>query len=575
MKRIVVLKNETVTELVERVLADTESKLVLVVPKGAKLKASADSFALLAREAAAAGKEIVVESVDEEILELAVAEKLTALHPLLSTPESRERVLSDIVPAPRVKSGDGKNGRAKEALAPKEESVAVKPVTKVAVPPAEQITAAQPRVERVSAAKPIVGVPAARKRIIGRTEPIMPELPPAEATEAFPKPTRRMSFLRRFRAVVVVLALILIVGGVAWAAGLRFGRAAIDVSFRSVPWQYQGTIVASKAASTSTADASGGTIPAEVFSDSRNLTKLFPATGKSQANQKATGKLTIYNAYSTASQQLVATTRFATPDGKIFRLNAAVVVPGAKQKNGALAPSTIVADVTADKPGEAYNLGVVQKLTIPGFKGTPKYDGFYGALLEGTSGGSTAATAAPTAQDIAGAKQKVADILNSSLENSIQTTYARDFTILGGASSVAVTKLNVNQMVDKDGDFSVFSEAQVQAIGFRESDLENLLLGLAGKDNPGLTFRNVSTTYANVEPDFENGRLTLSVTAQGTLAPPFSADAFKASALGQGIGKVRGMLAAIPGVTEARLSLWPFWLASVPSDAKRVTVTVH
>ena len=64
-------------------------------------------------------------------------------------------------------------------------------------------------------------------------------------------------------------------------------------------------------------------------------------------SQKAQGTLTIYNAYSSAPQTLVATTRFVTPDGKIFRLTNEVTVPGAKITNGQIVPSSINAPIAA------------------------------------------------------------------------------------------------------------------------------------------------------------------------------------------------------------------------------------
>jgi len=592
MKRLIVLKTETITELIERVLADPEGEITLVIPKGAKLKTSADSFSLLARETATAKKHITIESVDDEIRRLAAAEKLTAVHPLFDAPESQPaRSFSDIVPASarssggaqpagrvNVKARNGKNSDAKEA-APKEpivKEVAAKKnggaaKASLVSAPAAPAEDKRPPVE-TPAVLPAIGV----RRKIAPTEPIMRELPPADAFDrSSAEPIRRRPFFLRPKVILGAVIVLVIAGAGAWVVSAYFGRAAIDISFKTVPWQYQGTIVANKATSTSTAESAGGTIPAEIFYESRNLTKLFPATGKSQTTQKATGKLTIYNTYSTASQSLVASTRFETPDGKIFRLTKAVVVPGAKQKGSTLTPSTVVTTVTADAAGDEYNLGAVDRLTIPGFKGTPKYTGFYGALPDGTSGGSTVARPVATDADVADAKQKVTDILNSSLETTLQGAYAKDFKILDGTSGVTITKLDVNQTADKDGNFSVFSEAKLQAIGFRESDVQTLLLALATKDNPGLVFKDVAITYPQSTPDLVGGTLTLTVAAQGNLTEPFSANDFKAQVLGKGISEVRRLLTALPGISDANLSLWPRWLSSVPGDPKRVTVTVR
>ncbi|MBI5152986.1 MAG: hypothetical protein HZA36_00780, partial [Parcubacteria group bacterium] len=136
-----------------------------------------------------------------------------------------------------------------------------------------------------------------------------------------------------------------------------------------------------KAAATATTevtsvDSENQKIPAKVFVFKRTLTKEYP-TSKQTVTKKATGIITIYNAYSTASQRLVATTRFRSPDGKIFRINAGVTIPGAKTTGGTIILSSIDVPVTADQPGAPYNIGATS-FTIPGFEGSPKYKGFYG-----------------------------------------------------------------------------------------------------------------------------------------------------------------------------------------------------
>ena len=60
-----------------------------------------------------------------------------------------------------------------------------------------------------------------------------------------------------------------------------------------------------------------------------------------ELNEKARGSLTVYNEYSSSPQTLVATTRFESPEGKIFRIEKNIVVPGAKIEEGKIIASTI------------------------------------------------------------------------------------------------------------------------------------------------------------------------------------------------------------------------------------------
>jgi hypothetical protein len=559
MKRLAVERNETVTELIERVITDAEAKLVLVVPRHSALKTSADSFALLAREAAGAGKTVVIESLDDEVLELAAAERLAVLHPAV-LPRDGKRAMSDIIPV--VKRPEKKE--EKKSVRRGAEGAAERTV------PVKKVVMLTPVAEAETHTKPSTSVaPSGR---LGRNN----ELPallrkPQKPLEDLPELNRRRSLSRGVRIAIGLIVIGGIVIGGAWTAAARFGSASVTITFRTAPWQYESTVTASTAANS--IDADRGVIPSEVFHESSNLVQRFPATGTSTVPQRATGVLTISNAYSSASQLLVAATRFQTADGKIFRLDKQITVPGAKVSGKTITPSTVTASATADKPDETYNLASsTAKLTIPGFAGKPQFAGFWGSFLAGTSGGG--AHAVVTDADAAAAQKKMSDILKARLENTILAAYSHDFKILDGASAVTITKLNVTKAVDADGNFNVFSEAQSQAFGFKESDLRSLLLSVATKDNAGLGFRDLQLTYTNVKPDFSHSTLSFTIAAQGTLAPPFSADDFKTSILGKSVNQARSLLTAVPGITDAKLSLWPFWLQGIPTDPKRVTITV-
>ncbi|KKQ06848.1 MAG: hypothetical protein US15_C0002G0001, partial [Candidatus Moranbacteria bacterium GW2011_GWF1_36_4] len=113
----------------------------------------------------------------------------------------------------------------------------------------------------------------------------------------------------------------------------------------------------------------------------------FDATGqKDVSDQKAHGTVVVYNEYSAASQQLVATTRLLTEDGKLFRLVAGVVVPGISEIEGKIEPGKIEVEVVADQSGEEYNIEE-SKFSIIGFKGGPKYEKIHARSIAKMIGG--------------------------------------------------------------------------------------------------------------------------------------------------------------------------------------------
>ncbi|MGC9599574.1 MAG: hypothetical protein ABSE18_04280 [Minisyncoccia bacterium] len=564
MKKITVLKEEGVAEVIDRVLDEPDEEIVLVVPTGSVLGRSVRNFHLLKREASAEGKTVVVESVDETILAFAKESGLEGNHPLWRGVRGAGGV-SDIVPV---------GEEAGETRPPKKHGRKKAEGTKLVVrgePPVDGGESDEGEV-----AEEAVAIEEAEHRFFRRRSPAELAEPSGreeeEEEEEVEKRVHR-SMPRKF--VVwgpgVVILVLIILGVMTW----YFGRVTIAIDFQKTPWTYSGALMADKSVTTTTQKAGVITIPAQIFSAQKNTTQLFPASGSANVSIRAQGTITIYNAYSSSKQDLVATTRFVTPDGKLFRLVSGVTVPGAQVTNGAIVPSSIDTQVVADQPGADYNVGPVDKLTIPGFQGSPKYNAFYGQLKNGTSGGFVGAKAVPTAADIASAKTKVTSLLQASLASNIATSYPSNFKILDGATNISVTKLTANTSTDSNGNFSVFGEASLQAIGFDESALKAYFLAQAETQTASLTFGSIpSLQYGGVHADFTKGTVSFSVTGEGSLEPAFDADAFKASIAGKSINDARQAIAALPELADGKISAWPMWLWNIPSDPNKIRLTV-
>ncbi|MFA5230373.1 MAG: hypothetical protein WC422_03050, partial [Candidatus Paceibacterota bacterium] len=151
--------------------------------------------------------------------------------------------------------------------------------------------------------------------------------------------------------------------------------ATVSINVQKGSIEYTGNLLVD--INVTTADYTKNILPGRVVKTSQTVSETLDATGKVNGGAKAKGKLTVYNAYNTSPQILVQNTRFESPDGLIFRADARVTVPGATLKNGEIVPSSIVINVTAAETGNAYNISPV-RFTIPGFKGTDRFTGFYG-----------------------------------------------------------------------------------------------------------------------------------------------------------------------------------------------------
>ena len=137
--------------------------------------------------------------------------------------------------------------------------------------------------------------------------------------------------------------------------------------------------------------AAGDDLAFEFVQVSDEETRAIPATGVEQVDEKASGKITIFNEYSEKVQRFVKNTRFESPKGKIYRIAESVDIPGMKKSENDIVPGKVTVTVYADSPGEEYNLPDTKTFfTVPGLKDSPMFKGFYAESITPIVGGFSA-----------------------------------------------------------------------------------------------------------------------------------------------------------------------------------------
>ena len=518
-KKITVAKSDEATTIAEKIIDAPAKEIILSVPRFSKLAESGANFRLLKREAEALKKEIVVESVDDAVLDLARGNGLTARNPFFA---DSSRHFSDIV--------KGKPRREDEA-----------------------------NVEKRHVQKEDSGVSASHHRI-------------HEAAPYGDGGRRRWG--RRFvsRAAIFGIVVVMLAAVISIVGFIVLPRADITVVAAKTEWLHSDSVGVDTEATA--VDVVRRVIPGQIFKDTKNIQLLFPASGQGKIERKAKGTITIFNAHGTAPQPLVQNTRFQAPDGKIFRLVAKVTVPGARLEGGNIVPSSIKAEVIADVPGEAYNIAPVAKFTIPGFTGTPKAATFYASSAEPMQGGFKGDTAYPTKEDIVKAKDAAQTALRDSINILVRSQLDPDFKLLEGATQFKLITQKVNETIDADGKFSVFTEAELALTVFREKDVRDLIGGILVEE-AGNDFEVRSDELQYGTPTFTTrGALTLPISYRGVLAKRISSEELRARVAGKSEADLRATIFSLSGLESAKISLWPFWVRKVPQNPEKIRVVV-
>lgn len=323
----------------------------------------------------------------------------------------------------------------------------------------------------------------------------------------------------------------------------------------------------------------GSVIPGQYFIASKVGSKSFilnkSASGPVSAN--AQGTIRIYNAYSASPQRLVAQTRFETKDGKVYRTPSAVIIPGAKLKNGALTPSTVDIQVVSDLPGEAYNIGP-SYFTIPGFKSSPKYAGFYARSFSNITGGKTGASLVLTQGDIDKAQEELKSELIDSLKSSTSAKLDQDFRLIDGATQVKIDSFKSSARAGSKVDsFILTMKVTWQALVFKESDLKtmvekNLAVKFPSFDSSKF---DLNIVYPKPEIDWRKGEMNLAIAINKTVTSSLDPNALKQELAGKDQSEIRSVISQKSFIESATINLWPFWVKRAPDNPDKIDIKIN
>ena len=244
---------------------------------------------------------------------------------------------------------------------------------------------------------------------------------------------------------LVIVGVVILVAGVAYVGSFYFSRATFTIVAKTIPIGVKSTYVAESKASTDS-------LTYELVTVHASASTTVPAVDGPQTSSKAQGRVTLYNAGNPQSQRLIAGTRLSDDSGHIYRLTASVAIPGYTKSasTGAIIPGAMVTSVIADQPGDSYNISrstVPGNLTIPAYKGSPKYDTVYARLASDITGG------------FIGAKKTLSATVTAS------TTAALTTQLTSTLTEQALASIPAGYVMFKNGYVSNFSALSIGAAG--------------------------------------------------------------------------------------------------------------
>jgi len=587
MKTLYLELDEEITSVIDKLTQIEDDEVILVAPIGAQLLSSLVNFKLLKREADNLGKNIVIVTADELGRQLAVRANLTAKKNIEETGfDNGPEIFPNIVLS-GVKTLPKEEPEEKDILdalveeldldirevsfkEPKTELAAKKMVDIIG--PAKRRSGFSPRLFLKSKE---FGAGKLLKKIIRSPLKTGTETISKEPTiDLGPVQERARPLLKRPYLLFVFIGLSLLMAGL--VVYLILPRAEILISPKTETVSFELSVKGSK--NISKIDPVLNKIPVQLIRIEKTVERDFKATGEKQLNEKARGIITVYNEYSSSPQTLVATTRFLAENGKLFRINKTVVVPGAKVEEGKIAASAIDIEVEADQPGEEYNIGPA-KFTIPGLQGTVKYAGFYGRSKAPMTNGSKELVKVVSAKDLEKAEELLTEEAKTSIQQALQEQMPSDLKLIEGALLEKITEKSSSPGLEAKAERFVFKVNIVgQALLFNEAHLKDLVnLNLAAEISQDKIPLSQTQQIVWDKPiiDWDKTEVNLNLDIQEQTAWQINIDDLIENLAGKSEIEVRKYLANQPEIKEAKVAFRPFWVKRVPKEKSKIKITVE
>lgn len=540
MKKIYIDKNDTASAVVEKVVEAEDKDIILYIPRFTKLVSSVNNFRVLKREFDSIEKNIEIESVDDDVLDMAKTVGLTAGNPFF---RKNRRSVSDIV-MPSEKHSHAAHHKA-NSVHPHHSAHA-----------SEEKAVHHPRHHKK------------KKSVFSKFK-----IPGSGSN-------------KNLTAGIVGLLLLLLGGFLAFNV---LPRADINVVMDKIEWDFSGNLVASTSNISNSFSGGEANVIAEFIKKDKTMTLPYKASGEDDVKERATGTIKIYNAYSSEQQPIVAKTRFSSPEGKIYRITKPLTIPGAEIVNGEIVPSFIEAEVVSDEPGEEYNIPST-RFRIPGFQGSAKYEGFYAESESAMTGGLVGKVKVATADDIETAKADITKSLENALRAELLLILPPDIKLVDGSSRFLVNEIDVDRIADSSGNFKATGIGTIRAIGFKEEDLFNALeIKLVeevrvqalkenefSNDDIDLVLKDGYTLeYGSPKMDFTEEVMNVPLEMKSVWARGLDVVSFKSDVAGKKQKDLALDELPAPGIKSVSVSLWPFWVRTIPSNVDKITVDVE
>lgn len=363
-----------------------------------------------------------------------------------------------------------------------------------------------------------------------------------------------------FFAVIILL----------FALSFLFRGAKIVVTPRIVEVALDETMIAFR-------DGQAGQLSFDTVALSGEETTTILTSEVKEVVRKASGRVIIYNNYSSNSQRLLIETRLETPDGKIYKTDVPLIIPGQTVENGEKIPGSVEVRVYADQPGGQYNIGM-SDFAISGFKGGPKYDKFYARSLTSITGGKIGELYVLGENEGLQALENLRETLSLKLAQQITSQLPLNF-VLFSDTTIYKTEEKTEFFESEQPEIVLTEKGKLHAFIFNQkqlaqeiarqvvSDFDDAVVIITNLDEIVFTLED----REQIDPETED-QISFSVTGNVKIVWNIDEALLKQSLIERRKKEFKKILSQFENIDSAEVVLRPFWTRTFPEKTKDIKI---
>jgi len=303
----------------------------------------------------------------------------------------------------------------------------------------------------------------------------------------------------------------------------------------------------------------------QITTVSKSLPPVAATSSKTEYQEsRASGTLSIINE-SADEIRLVADTRFASPDGKIYRTQSANTVPAGDQ---------VTAQIIAAEAGQSYNIATSTTFTIPGLSGSKEFETVTGQT-DRVTGGIKAEVPVVATSTLSGALPDTTNLKSQLQAKLADTVPSSRVTFADGQFFSTST-----QPQSQAGQPAVVLEGKLTALTFSNRQIAKQIastkeIDVAKDDNvriPGLNDFSFTLTERSAFDPTAQGSITFTLNGTGQIVWQYNKDKLARDLRGIEIGGLDNILEKYDAIESANVSTRPFWKRSFPTDAEEIQI---